>query len=185
MTWRAVYCKSGAEIAIAKELSLFGIDALCLYERFKRHTKVAGTTQVRWVNIPVFRNYIFGQVDGVSNLKLIKGVIGVVSSSSRALSIPDRVISQLRLLGDENGLVRQADLTKNSSHFTAAVGDKFAFHSRSPLRGLIGQILSLAKLDETGEIVAWVEAFGRTTEVSLQYSEVSEVFSQEPVAKVA
>lgn len=182
--WRAIYCRGGMEISAARELSAKSVEAFCLYERFKRHFTVKGGTQVRWIAVPVFNNYIFARTDSVSNLKTVKGIVGVVSTATRVLAVPNSVIESLRRLGDETGLVKQADLTKNSSHFSAVVGDKFSFTTNSRLKGLVGQILSLAKLDESGEITAWVEAFGRTTEVTFPYTEVDKILT-EPVQQVA
>jgi transcription antitermination factor NusG len=175
MTWRALYCYGGRELRAAQDLKDLQIETFCPYEKFKRHTKVRGTTQVRWKDFPLFPNYIFVNCDSFLEATRVRGVLGVVSAGRRPLSIPDKIISRMRELAEPDGLARRLDMTKNSFWFKGREGDKFLFKARSPLHGLIGQITSLAKLDESGEIDAWVELFGRPTEVSLKHTDVAEI----------
>ena len=182
MTWRALYCRSGMELPAGAELTLLGFETFCPYERFKRHKNVRGTIQIRWINTPIFPNYLFVNTDNLFEIQTIKGVLKIVQIGAKPLSVPDKVISALRALADPSGLLHTVDMTKNSFRFKGKEGDKFSFKSKSPLAGLIGKISSISRLDETGEVLAWVDILGRSTEVRLNFSEVGKVLEREAEA---
>ena len=170
MSWRAIYCISGQEALAAKELKSLGHSVFYPFEQFRRHKKVLNTTQVRWVNQALFPGYIFVDADFI-DLEFVQGAISVVRSGLRPLSIPVGVISALRTLADPDGLIRSEDLTKNSSRLKGAVGDN-VYIFKGPFEGLIAKIHSLSRLDETGEISAWVEAFNGTIKIEVPFTSV-------------
>jgi transcription antitermination factor NusG len=178
MPWRALYCRSGMELSAGAELASLGVKTFCPYERFKRHKSVRGTTQIRWINTPVFSNYLFINTDNLFEVQTIRGVLKLVSIGAKPLVIPDKVIWAMQALAAPDGLIRTEDMTKNSFRFKGKEGDLFTFKSKGPLAGLIGKIASLASLDKTGEVLAWVELLGRTTEVKLNFSEVGKIISE-------
>jgi transcription antitermination factor NusG len=170
MAWRAVYCISGQEGLAAKELTALGHSVFYPFERFKRHKAVLGTTQIRWIDQALFPGYIFVESDFI-DLEFVQGAISVVRSGLRPLSIPGPVINALQRLADASGLIRSEDLTKNSSQFKGKPGDPIRI-VKGPFEGLIAKIHSLSRLDETGEISAWVEAFGGSVKVDFPFTAV-------------
>lgn len=170
MAWRAVYCVSGQEASVVKQLREEGLEVFFPHEKFRRHKKVLGTTQVRWIISALFPGYIFVAADYL-DLGSISGAISVVRSGLRPLVIPTMIISTLQALASPEGLIRSEDLTKNSAHFKSKLGDEISI-IHGPFSGLIAKIASLAKLDETGEISAWVDLMGGQTNLRVHFSDV-------------
>ncbi len=166
--WRLFYVQGGKELAIAGDLRERAIEAFCPFERFKRHLPRG----IAWVDKPLYPSYIFARTDRFAETKLISGVVHVVSRGTRALAVPDNIISTMVGFCSPEGEVRRVDTTKNSFGFRGVAGDRFTFKKRSPLFGVIGEIVSISSLDETGQIRAFVDLFGRLTEISLHFSEV-------------
>lgn len=182
MTWRAVYCFSGQEIRIAEDVAALGIETFCPYERFRRFREVRGVKTKHWKNIALFPGYFFAETDAYLDRESGRGIISTVKVGHRLLELPPRLVSSLKAVADPTGLIRSEDITRNSYHFRAAAGDQIKFKSHTPLGGLVGKIASLARLDETGEVLAWVNLLGRETEVRLHYTDVSEVLSSKSQA---
>lgn len=171
MTWRLFYCQGGTELRISEDLRARDVSTFCPFERFKRHSPKGHF----WEDKPLYPSYVFAKTDRFASTKLIRGVIGVVSRGTRPLSVPDNLLLKMSELCDAEGVVRRLDTTKNSFAFRAALGDKVLFKKKSPLYGIIGEIISLVDLDESGQIKALVEIFGRLTEISMHFSEVEEL----------
>ena len=169
--WRAIYCVSGRELAVAKELQTFGFEIFCPFERFKRHKAVRGTTQVTWINEALFPGYFFIRSDFV-NLEPISGAIDFVKMRAKLVSVPEALISALRAISSSEGLIRSEDLTRNSAKFKASIGDEIRFKDSGPFAGLIGKIASLTSLDESGEVQVWLDLLGSPRSVRVHYSQV-------------
>ena len=178
MTWRAIYCNYRQELVARSELALLGVEAFCPYERFKRHFKVNNATQVRYINLAMFPNYIFANIDNFYLLDSVKGVIGPVNVGRRPLAVPEKIVSTMRALADPDGLVHWTDMTKHSFAFKGKVGERFTVKPRNPLHGFILCISDISRLDETGEIAAFVNMFGRETEVRLDFRSVEKILAE-------
>lgn len=175
MTWRAVYCFSGQELRIAGDVTALGLPTFCPYERFRRFTERRGVRVKHWKNVALFPGYFFVETDAYLDRESGRGIISTVKVGHRLLEIPPRLISSLKAVADPTGLIRSEDITRNSYHFRAREGQLIKFKSHTPLGGLVGRIASLARLDETGEVLAWVDMLGRETQVHLHYTDVAEV----------
>lgn len=166
--WRLFYVQGGKELGVARDFRSRDIEVFCPFERFKRHSP----SGISWEDKALYPSYVFAKTDRFTEVKLIRGVISVVSRGPKALSVPDRILSGMSSFCSEEGEVRRFDTTKNSYLFKGEAGDRFTFKKKSPLYGIIGEIISTVSLDETGQIRAFVEIFGRMTETSLHFSEV-------------
>lgn len=177
MSWRALYLQGGTEFRAQDELRALGIETFCPYELHRKHKKNPNSETKRQIirKVSKFPNYLFANSSRIAELKSARGVIGIVSANSVPLTIPTYVMDRLRSLCEVDGLMKQIDMTKNSYWFTGTPGDNFNFRASSPFFGLLGQITSIARLDKSGEISAWVELFGRRVDVDLPHSEVGEI----------
>lgn len=170
--WRLFYVQGGRELGVAKDFRSRDIEAFCPFERFKRHSPRG----IAWIDQALYPSYLFARTDRIAEIELIRGVVGVVRRGNRALTIPQRILDSMASLCNEEGEVRRLDMTKNSFSFRGETGDRFSFKKKSPLYGIIGEIISTVSLDETGQIRAFVEIFGRLTEISMHFSEVDNIF---------
>jgi transcription antitermination factor NusG len=174
MTWRAVYCESKRELLARDGLVEAGFRVFCPFEKVTRRIKLRGQNEFRveTVNVSVFPNYLFIDSDSVFAIESVRGVISLVCAGTNLLPIPDRVMERLFALADPHGCVGSKNSNKISSGFLGVVGSAFEFKGR--LLGLIGHISSLARLDETGEVSAWVEMLGGEHEVQVSHQDVGQ-----------
>jgi hypothetical protein len=103
-------------------------------------------------------------------------VIGLVrpAKDQDPVRVPDKVISALMEIGQGTGLMSEEDRTLLSAGFRGRPGQQFTFLGGS-FGGLIGTISSIAKLDKTGAIKAWVDLFGGRREVVVPVKMVGEI----------
>ena len=173
--WRVFYTQSGQELKARDELQALGVATFCPFQSFKRHRKRGAnvTVGVFWADVPLFPNYLFVRTNSFARVALVRGIIAPVAFGQGPLAVPESIIARLRAVCSPAGLVFKADLTKNSFWFSGRPGDTFRFRNGTPLSGLLGTISDISKLDDSGEIRAWVNVLGGATEVSLDHKDVS------------
>lgn len=172
--WRVFYCAPKQELRAQEELRSLGIETFCPYERFKRHRKRGEVTLgVHWESVPLFPSYLFARTNAFARIALVRGIVAPVDTPLGPVVVPEEVLSRLRGICAPDGLVFAADLTKNSFWFRGRPGDTVRVGEASPFAGFLATITSVSRLDETGEIQAWLDIFGRVTPVSLPHTSVS------------
>jgi transcription antitermination factor NusG len=174
LRWHAAYCESRREMKARDGLLALGLEVFFPFERLTQRRKLrGGVFRIETVERPVFPNYLFVKTDAYMAAEDVVGVSHMVASRGRPLVVPEAVIGLLRAAADQTGMVSARDISKISFSFGGRIGDRFAFKKASPLNGLIGRISSIARLDDTGTISAWVEMFGGEREVVVPHSLVS------------
>lgn len=182
--WAAAYCEPRRELFARDELTARGYTVFCPFERVTRRRKVAHRYRLETVDLAVFAPYLFVKTAEFKAAAEVPGVHSIVSVAGRPLTVPDRIISRLRAVSDEQGLVTK-DITKPSFWFQGDIGHIFEFGVKSPLRGFTGKISSLAELDETGELKAWVEMLGGEREISVPLSAVGHIVGLPGAPRIA
>lgn len=171
--WRVFYCAPRTELRAQAELTSLGIETFVPFEKFKRHRKRGNVTLgVSWESVPLFPSYVFARTNAFARVALVRGVVAPVGTALGPVAVPEKVLERLRSLCSPDGLVFAADLTKNSFWFRGRVGDTVRVRGGSPFEGFLGTLTSVARLDETGEVSAWINIFGRETPVSLPHGSV-------------
>lgn len=182
------YCESQRELLARDELTAAGVVAFVPYERKKLRThRPYGRSVVEWVSSPIFPRYLFALVlDGwtgveetAQRLLHTRGIMHTLNIGSRPLLAADRVVDTLRALGAEDGQVGPGvDLTTVSTQTrmrlgrAVNVGMDFRFKDGGVLGGFIGKVSSLAGLDKSGTLKAWVTMLGGLVEVELRHSDI-------------
>lgn len=159
----------------------------CPFEQLTIRHKVSNRNQyrLREVSRPVFSRYLFFSGDRLWDVKRARGVIDLVRAGEHVLAVPDSVMGRLRALADDSGLCAVKDMTRPSLTFRGKVGDAVRLGGGSPFSGFVGRISSLARLDETGEVVAWVEMLGREHELVFDVNEIERVIPKALTAAAA
>lgn len=180
MPWRAAYCEPRREFFARDNLLACGFDVFLPYERVTRREKLQRfrhtAYQVKQREEPLFPRYLF--VDSITALAVsaVRGIVDVVKNGAGVpLSLPPGVIDELRAMTDENGLFGQRDHSRLSHTFAGRIGDQFTFKKNSALHGLLGYIVSLDRLDEAGEIRAWVAMLGGARDVRLKHHDIDQI----------
>lgn len=196
MAWWAVYSEPKREMRVRDELKRLGAIVFLPYEAVTRRVAVrrgSNVHRVRTADEPVFPRYLFVREGGVGLGTVLAarqhGVLGVVRAGEAVLSVPDVVMEPFLAVANDDGLVKSKDLSRLSVRLGWSVGQRFAFKlmdSRDepcPFGGLVGRFTSLAELDTTGRVKAWVEMFGAQREITLSYKDVGAIIgSPERVA---
>lgn len=177
-----------------------GYDVFCPFERIKRRIQVGTfdgyrirvrgekvTPKFRLVDVdePVFLNYLFVDsvyVEGASAVRQTPGVLCLVTTVGSPMTVPDKVIERLRGLADDRGMVSAKDLSKPFIYFDGKIGEQFRFGPDSTFVGMIGEITSLARTDETGKIHALVDLLGGRVRTHVDVKDVDRAISDPRVA---
>lgn len=185
MTWRAVYCDPGpVKRDRAKEADVFyspeiltrdrlvesGFEVYCPFERVverKKNLRRRGFAD-RTIERAAFARYLFVNSDEFSAIEAVRGVGQVVKVGGSRLKIKDETMAAIMALGKPNGCRRDEDETKPSFGFKGVTGDRFVFAWGSPFEGFIGELASIAKLDKTGEVQAYIDFMGSQREVTVK-----------------
>lgn len=155
---------------------------LCPVEQLTKRRKIPNRNRYRTETVvsPVFGRYLFA-CGAVEQVLSARGVADVVRSGCEALMVADAVITKLQLLtrfvdgiGD---LMSARDLTRLSLGFKGAEGDTFKF-AGGPMHGFLGVISSLARLDDRGEVKAYVDMLGSRHEVVVSHKDVGDIVKQ-------
>ena len=183
MGWHAAYTEHGRELFARDNLRARGVETICLFDSVTRRIKVRGQNAYRVVvrDEPLFPHYLFVNTVDYACVRETRGVVDLVKSGGVPLCMPHRVIERLRALAGPDGCMTRLDTTKPSFHFKAAAGDRVEFVKGSPLYGLIGRIASIARLDESGEVTAWVNMLGGERQIEVPYTSLAAITgSREP-----
>lgn len=176
MSWWAAYTRGGRTLAARDELERRGVPVFCPVERIRRRTKVRNRNKYRIHHTvsPVFGHYIFCE-GREAELSALPWISGLVKAGTEAVRVPDRVMLMMKELtsrvegvGDVMG---ERDLTALRTGFTGAVGDHFRF-TEGAFSGYYGIIASLERLDGSGVIRAYIDIFGRRSEVQVHRSAI-------------
>ena len=146
MIWRLVLTKPSRELVVAGDLSAAGHDSLCLWYRGEvRHARKV--TPVRRAYYP---RYIFARAP-VEIIRSTWGVSDIVRSGDQLAPVPEKVIEEVRALGNQAQMVEMA-VEEARKRFVK--GDR-AIVRGGPFMGL----KALVELDNGKEIKAWLHAF--------------------------
>ncbi len=94
--WYAVYTKSQFEKKIEEELESKGVEVFLPTIKELRQW----TDRKKWVTIPMFKNYLFVNIDFKDRFKVLQcnGVVKIVSFNNKPIAIPDEQINSLKLI---------------------------------------------------------------------------------------
>ena len=162
MSWHAIYCESQRELYARDRLVERGYDTFCPCIRVDYRVPKSGHPgqfQRKSRLVALFPSYAFVRSVDFINITRTPGVLAFVAVAGTPLEVPNRVIDRLKLAQLRLRLSEAGQ--KPSSWFKGKEGDEFKFSDGSPLYGFKAQIASVADLDETGDIKAWVNMFGR------------------------
>lgn len=187
MGWNAVYIEPKREFTTRDRLIASGHEVLLPFERVTSRKKVRGLNKfvVNRLEQPLFARYLFVEAHDYAAVRSTRGVIDFVRTGGLPLVIHPRCLAILRAKMDAEGCINSAAVPsvaaqrKAWSAYEGKVGDSFEFKANSPLSGLIGRISSLQGMDETGELKAWIEIFGRESLVTVPVASVG------PLVKIA
>ena len=129
--WYACTTKPRAEKVAARELDGAGIE----YYLPILKTKRKWSDRMKWVELPLFRSYIFVRVNSANYAKVTAqySVVRFVTFENRAVPIPDEQIETVRLLLNE-GAELEVVLDR------IAPGEKIVVQA-GPLLGLQGELI--------------------------------------------
>ena len=131
-----------------------------------------GVTRLVSREVGAFAPYLFVRTDEYRAAERVAGVVSLVKALGSPLVVPDRVMGRIMAACDASGRT-QKDPRKPSFWFEGKVKSSFRVVD-GPFAGFIGTISSLARLDSTGCVEAWVSIFGRVTPVTLPLEAVGE-----------
>lgn len=171
MSWWAVYSQPGRAKAAREELLRRRLEVFFPIERVKLRRKIRNRNAYKLTreDTPVFGYYLFAR-GPEHEVRATPFVSGLISMEGEAVRVPDRVVEAMRELttADEAGdIMTERDLTALRLGFSARVGDSFRF-TEGPFSGYYGVISSLAKLDSSGTVGAYVDLFGRQVETEVR-----------------
>jgi transcription antitermination factor NusG len=183
LSWFVAYCESRRELFARDRVVEGGGEAFAPFERIRRRRKTRGNLyKVDWRDEPLFPRYIFVR-GAVAVLRETRGVMLLLTNGSQLLEAPDRVVDRVRLLAGSDGCVDARDLGTNTADMRLrlgvrpVVGMEFTLGPASPFGGFAARVASLASLDNTGSLTAWINMFGRETLVSFRGEDVERVIS--------
>lgn len=165
--WLAVFTTVNAEELAAEELRLQGYAVFYpqvqVHHRKKRPGVDAYVTEI--VPKPYFPRYIFcgrrtGQDAGIMPINETRGVQGVVCFGEGPVRIPHKVIDEMMLKADSDGIMARID-ERNKLARKLFLPETRVRVGSGPFSGLIGFIIS----DNLKSARVWLEQFDR--EVSM------------------
>jgi transcriptional antiterminator RfaH len=163
MNWFAVYTHAQAEIKAAHHLQRQGFEAYVpRYLKKRSHAR-----RVDWVSSPMFPRYIFVALDmkntGWRPISSTVGVSHIISFGERPISVPKNIITSLRALEDEKGLISFTQTQKFKR------GDKIEIREGAfrELNGLF------EKLDDQGRVTLLLDLMGRQTKVKTSLDNIT------------
>jgi transcription antitermination factor NusG len=182
--WHALLCVPRRELSARDELVGRGFQAFCPYEvvpwRKPVNTKrgrAEGKTEVVQVERALFSPYIFVNTDDYDGLAQqrkmgrLQSVGDFVRVCGKPVVIPARQMAALQRLSGQDGLVGKV---QKAASVGLVVGAEFKI-ADGVFKDFMGKVSSLARLDSTGCLTAWVSLFGRVTEVELPIEQVGRV----------
>lgn len=129
--WYACYTKPRAEKVAAQELLLQGIEQYLPLQRTRRKW----SDRTKWVDLPLFRSYIFVHIshEQYNKVLAINSIVRFITFESRAVAIPDSQIEAIKLL-----LNQGIELEITSENLLP--GEKVVVQA-GPLMGLQGELI--------------------------------------------
>jgi len=191
--WWAVYSAPHCELTARDALLALGLGVFCPHERVKRlvevtppatyHQRVFGVkprshTVVMDRLEPLWPRYLFACAPWLrlSEVFAAKGVQDLVrGAEQQPLKVPEPVVEALVAVADKDGLTNSKDLSRLSNVLRIRPGDKLQLKPENPFAGLLVWVSSVARLDDSGVIDAWVKMFGRLTPLAIDYRDVERV----------
>ncbi len=161
-----------------------GFEAFCPYEKLTVRRARGRQSALVETAVPIFSRYCFVDADNLFVVQQARGVLGLVKAGEMLLRIPDAVVGALRAMAGTDDLCAVKDMTKPSLTFRGRVGQGVVLRQGSRFAGFLATIASVAGLDETGEIEAWITAFGREHRVSVPVDDVERLTLRDPRACV-
>ncbi len=95
MAWFAVYTKSRCEKQVAESLNAIGVECYCPLNKVKRQW----SDRTKWIEEPLFRSYVFVNIDYVKEQALIrktKHVVNFVYWLGKPAEIQEAEINEIK-----------------------------------------------------------------------------------------
>lgn len=158
--WYAIYTKSRNEKMVAVNLEVKGIEVyLPLLKILKQWSD-----RKKWVEIPLFRSYIFVHIIDKDYLDVLQtdGVVRFVTFMNERIPIPETQILAVRSYLEEDDPI-------NIENLEYLPGDRVEV-SRGPLRGLLGV---LVEVKGKQRVMVEIESLGQRLILNLPKSIVT------------
>ena len=187
MTWWAAYCEPRREAFARDQLSAAGFEVFYPFERVTRRVRArrdvrCNVYRLTTVDEPLFPRYLFVDAENAVGLRDVRGVIDVVRNCGAPVEVPVDVVGRLRAFTDLDGKLSVVDEARLRLGFPGREGDRFRFAVGTPLEGLVGRIASLARLDDTGVVRAFVVMLGAERLVDVSHRVVGPIVMAEAAA---
>ncbi|MFU8843057.1 MAG: UpxY family transcription antiterminator [Bacteroidales bacterium] len=155
--WYAVYCRSRFEKRTFKLLEESGIEAyLPLVKTLKQWSD-----RRKWVEVPLFRSYIFVRIIPKEYFKVLQmeGVVRFVTFEGKAVPIPPKQITAIRhfMNTEKDQMISPIELS---------IGDEVEIQ-RGPLMGLKGHLINL---QGKKKVKIEIEAIGKSIYITVPTS---------------
>ncbi len=180
MVWRAVYTQPCREAVAVRFLRRWDVEVFYPFVREVVRRRRAGRRDFALVEVerPYFSRYFFAELPDrmLSSLDTVPGVGGVVGFGGVPVSVPEQMIAVLRAMASTDGCIEFVNRTLRSAGFKGRAGDKFVFTGEnSVLNGLLGELVSVEKLDSQGQVTAFLSLFGSRRRVEIPAWMVGEI----------
>lgn len=181
MAWLVAYCEARRELYAQERLTEVGVETFCPFELVRRRRRIRGNVhKIVEEKHVLYSRYLFANGEA-STVRGARGVLSVVSNSAGPLEVSGAEMAALRGVAAADGLVGVGDYVSNTGELRRRLGLKpgspmkgasFVIGEASPFTGFIARITSLARLDDTGQLRALVEMFGRQVPIGLALADV-------------
>lgn len=160
--WYAIYVKSRAEKKVAFELAQMGID---YYLPLKKVLK-QWSDRKKWVEEPLFKSYIFVNVDQEEYYTVLQawGTVKYISFEGKAVAIPPQQIDAIRYFLNEK-------TPDEIEQFNWKKGQKVEVISGS-MAGLFGK---LVEFKGRHRLVIEIEAIGHSISIQIQKNKLKPI----------
>jgi len=158
--WYAIYTKSRNEKKLATNLAARGIEVyLPLLKTLKQWSD-----RKKWVEIPLFRSYLFVHIFETDYLEVLQtdGVVRFVTFRKEKIPIPESQILAVKSYLEEDNPILMENLVY-------LPGDRVEI-SRGPLRGLLGV---LVEVKGKQRVMVEIESIGQRLILNLPKSIIS------------
>lgn len=134
--WYAVYTKARHEKKVHNRLIEKGIESFLPLVKTLRQWK----DRKKWVELPLFNNYLFVNIDIKERIKVLEtdGVVRIVSSGGKPIAIPDWQIDSLKKILEENPEVNVTHYFQSGELVEITYGS---------FKGVKGYVLDIKKRD--------------------------------------
>jgi transcription antitermination factor NusG len=159
-SWHVAYTEPKAEMKVEEELKRLNYATWLPIERRRKKIYRGRKAVIDWFPFALYPNYVFFGVrpeQGLYGAAETKGVSLILHSGETPLVVPHRVMDELMMRGDAEGVVRRIDEEAPPPARLFKRGARVMFTDASPLSGFLGTV---AEDFEGGSAVRlWVDGF--------------------------